>query len=360
MPNTVFFSWQADTPTREGRNFIERALECAVARISADTTVEEAQRELEVDRDTKGVPGSPPIVETIFGKIDGAAVFLPDLTFIGKRPDGRPTPNPNVLIAKDLEAALRLVLQSEEFKASLPKSPEPPKFVEREPLQGHGRFRAAGEPLGLVHHFGRPPDQVRLADGSVCWFRMIPTTEPGRTWSVAELEKQMHSPILSPVSRGWHRFNYVHGPDGYGIYAFLDDPNSAIALVFAFTTGEVWSIDAYWLRPRDNGQKLVPAHAEREVRQALVDYGNFLDRLGIKAPYKWTAGMEDLKGRHLYTPVPPNHIKFFQSHDGECLVDEVMESGPYSPGDSPTMTLKPFFSKLYESCGVSRQDWQDK
>jgi hypothetical protein len=98
MPNTVFFSWQADTPTREGRNFIERALERAVARISADTTVEEAQRELEVDRDTKGVPGSPPIVETIFGKIDGAAVFLPDLTFIGKRPDGRPTPNPNLLI----------------------------------------------------------------------------------------------------------------------------------------------------------------------------------------------------------------------------------------------------------------------
>lgn len=98
MPSTIFFSWQIDTPGREGRNFIERALERAVSRISKDESVEEAERELAVDRDTKGVAGSPPIVDTIFRKIDQAAVFVPDLTFIGNRPDGRPTPNPNVLI----------------------------------------------------------------------------------------------------------------------------------------------------------------------------------------------------------------------------------------------------------------------
>jgi hypothetical protein len=44
------------------------------------------------------VPGSPPIVETILRKIDNAAVFVPDLTFVGVRADNRPTPNPNVLI----------------------------------------------------------------------------------------------------------------------------------------------------------------------------------------------------------------------------------------------------------------------
>jgi hypothetical protein len=37
-------------------------------------------------------------VDTIFRKIDGTAIFVPDLTFVGKRADGRPTPNPNVLI----------------------------------------------------------------------------------------------------------------------------------------------------------------------------------------------------------------------------------------------------------------------
>jgi hypothetical protein len=51
-----------------------------------------------VDRDTQGVPGVPPIVDTIFTKIDAARIFVPDLTFVGKRIDGRPTPNPNVLV----------------------------------------------------------------------------------------------------------------------------------------------------------------------------------------------------------------------------------------------------------------------
>jgi hypothetical protein len=70
--------------------------------------------------------------------------------------------------------------------------------------------------------------------------------------------------------------------------------------------------------------------------------------------------MEDLKGRHLYRPAPPNRVRMFESHDGEGLVDEVMESGLYSPGDPIGQTLKPFFGKLYESCGVSRQPWQDE
>ena len=90
MPHKVFFSWQADRPTKEGRNLVERELERAIGRIGGDTTVEEAIRDLEIDRDTKGIPGSPPIVETIFRKIDAASVFVPDLTFIGTRPDGRP------------------------------------------------------------------------------------------------------------------------------------------------------------------------------------------------------------------------------------------------------------------------------
>jgi hypothetical protein len=99
MKTTVFFSWQTDTPAREGRNFIEKALKNAIKKIASDTDVEDAIREeLELDKDTLGVPGSPAIVDTILGKIDNATVFLPDLTFIGKRPDGRPTPNPNVLI----------------------------------------------------------------------------------------------------------------------------------------------------------------------------------------------------------------------------------------------------------------------
>ncbi len=284
MANTIFFSWQVDSETRGGRNLVERALERAAAKIGHDTEIEDAIRELTIDRDTKNVPGYPPIVDTIFRKIDAAAVFVPDLTFVGKRADGmRPTPNPNVLIeygwalkslghvrivpvmntaygeptveampfdmrhlrnpityecppdlsdderhkvreklSKELESAIRAVLESEEFRNSRPQTPEPPKFPEIQPLQGHGRFRAANEPIGLLRDFLGPPKQVRLADGPVCWLRMIPTIDPARTWSIAELEKSMYSPptIVHPLSHGSPAYDGVHGSDGYGSMRF--------------------------------------------------------------------------------------------------------------------------------------------
>ena len=98
---TVFLSWQTDRDSRTGRNLIETALERAISRIAKDINLFEPSRDggaLTLDRDTRDVAGSPPIAETIFGKIDSAAVFVPDLTFIGTRADRRPTPNPNVLI----------------------------------------------------------------------------------------------------------------------------------------------------------------------------------------------------------------------------------------------------------------------
>jgi hypothetical protein len=413
---TIFFSWQVDRETRSGRNFIERALERATSSIGRDMSIEDAIRDLKIDRDTKGVAGSPPIVDTIFKKIDDAAVFVPDLTFVGERPDGRPTPNPNVLIeygwalksrghgrvvpvmntaygeptaeampfdmrhlrnpityhcpadlddssrravreqlSKDIESAIRAVLDSDE-----PQPSEPRKFIEKQLADGKGRFRAAGDPLGLLRNFSGAPSKVQLAEGPICWFRMMPTIDPGRKWSVAELEKSMNAPLVLPVSRGWHGLDYLHGADGYGCFAPLEDRTCAMAVVFAFTTGEVWSIDAYWLRPLSDGRKLVPVYAEADFRLALVDYASLLQRLGVDHPYKWIIGMEGLKGRLLYTPTRPGYQKFFSTHDGECLVDEVIESGLYSPGDPPGSTLKPFFVRLYESCGLARQDWQNQ
>lgn len=211
---TVFFSWQSDTPSRNGRTFLENALRSAIGRIVADLDIEAAVRdELAFDRDTKGVPGQPAIVDTIFMKIDRAAVFVPDLTFVGLRAHTepqRPTPNPNVLIeygwalktlghgrivpvmnvaygspegeampfdmrhlrrpifydlpdggdkeavrkegerlSKVLERALRDVLASPEYAAILPKPPPPPRFPAAVPKGGQSRFRAPGEALGI-------------------------------------------------------------------------------------------------------------------------------------------------------------------------------------------------------------------
>jgi len=99
MGNTIFYSWQSDRPKNRCRNVIERALKDAIRRIAVDVQVEVAIRDgLELDRDTKNVPGSPPVFDTILEKIARSSVFVPDLTFVGNRSNGKPTPNPNVLI----------------------------------------------------------------------------------------------------------------------------------------------------------------------------------------------------------------------------------------------------------------------
>ncbi len=210
MALKIFFSWQSDTPSKEGRNLILRALETALASIAIDLNIEEALRELEVDRDTLDVPGTPPIVDTIFSKIENASIFIPDLTFVGTRTDGRPTPNPNVLIeygwalktlghgrmlpvmniafgrpdgdampfdmrhlrhpiqyecahgvdddvraaarsklAVMLKTAITAILMNNEPKGSLPEPPKEIPFVQHKALDGGGKFRSRGEALGI-------------------------------------------------------------------------------------------------------------------------------------------------------------------------------------------------------------------
>jgi len=105
---TVFYSWQSDSPSSLNRNFIEKALQEALERLHSDASLENALRDtlVELDKDTKGVAGSPPIAETILQKIEGCAVFVADITFVGQSKEGmknaagkpRQFPNPNVLI----------------------------------------------------------------------------------------------------------------------------------------------------------------------------------------------------------------------------------------------------------------------
>lgn len=105
---TVFYSWQSDTPSNLNRTFIEKALLEALKRLHSDATLENALRDttVELDKDTKGVAGSPPIAETILKKIDDCAVFVADVTFVGESKAAlcdaeekpRQFPNPNVML----------------------------------------------------------------------------------------------------------------------------------------------------------------------------------------------------------------------------------------------------------------------
>ena len=96
MINTVFYSWQSDLPNRTNRGFIQSALEKAVADLRSDdsTAVEPV-----IDRDTLGEPGAPDIAATILRKIDAISdAFVCDVSIASRPENGRPCPNPNVLV----------------------------------------------------------------------------------------------------------------------------------------------------------------------------------------------------------------------------------------------------------------------
>ena len=115
MAETIFYSWQSALPNATNRGFIEVALEKAVRSLRNDDSL---QVEPVIDRDTLGAPGTPDIAVTILNKIDGAQVFVGDVSIINSlnvNPDWelkmeanplanitssvmRPTPNPNVLV----------------------------------------------------------------------------------------------------------------------------------------------------------------------------------------------------------------------------------------------------------------------
>jgi hypothetical protein len=104
MRTPVFFSWQSDTPAESGQDVIRLALERATSHIAADLS---QPYRPEIDQDTRGVPGSPAMVEAILEKINSCAVFVADVTLSYRRQLDRPrsAPNPNVLL--ELGYALR-------------------------------------------------------------------------------------------------------------------------------------------------------------------------------------------------------------------------------------------------------------
>lgn len=95
----IFWSWQSDIDGKISRHFIKECLSSAVKELNEEIDLDER---IDIDHDTKGVPGTPSITETVFTKIKESNVFIADVTPISKitTKDGREKKimNPNVAI----------------------------------------------------------------------------------------------------------------------------------------------------------------------------------------------------------------------------------------------------------------------
>lgn len=105
VAETVFYSWQGDSPARFNRNFIEEAIKGALENVKVRTALDPSPRDPKLEKDTLNVPGSPAITDTILRKIDACSVFVADLTMVGQslaalgeEGPGKLFPNSNVVM----------------------------------------------------------------------------------------------------------------------------------------------------------------------------------------------------------------------------------------------------------------------
>jgi hypothetical protein len=408
---TVFYAWQSDTPERFNRHLIRVALDEAAKRISQDAAVAVQVR---IDSDTEGVPGQPPVTDTILKKIEGCDVFAPDVTFVATTKGGKLIPNPNVMtelgyalrakthsammfimntsfgppeklpfdmghvrhpiqynvaptakdaerrevrnkLSADIEKILRL-----QIEATKPPSPPPPPFIEVQPKDGPARFRPAGIPVGRrwdkMPFVAGSEQEVLLSAGPAVWLRLMPTVNPGKAWPAHDLHDhavQTGSLRLAPFV--YHNLNVLRAEDGIAICPLLTpDAGDTTSVAFVFNTGEIWSIDCTMLVYNAAGN--IP-YLEKLLIDRLQDYALLLSSLGINPPYRWIAGVTGVKDRRLEIPPAPGHMVMAGWHGPRCLSDTIVKEGIYDGSHSPAASLSPIFNAIFDSCGVPRPDY---
>jgi len=105
----VFWSWQSDHPGVVSRHLVHEALQLAVTSRNEELAFEEPEREVSLDRDRKGLPGSPDLASVILGKIRASDVFVADVTPVGSTAGEPPKKLMNSNVAIELGYALHTI-----------------------------------------------------------------------------------------------------------------------------------------------------------------------------------------------------------------------------------------------------------
>jgi len=415
MSKTIFFSWQLDTPGRCGRSFLKEVLEEVCVELAEEAIVNEALRDVEFDSDTRGVAGQPPVAETILKKIDAASVFIGDVTFTGKRVDGRPTPNPNVLIeygwaiksltyervicvmnsaygeptsvtlpfdlahlrrpiqynlppdaspetkrdekkriSRILKEAIALSLDTIQRQAASP----PPSFPAADAMDGPARFRKSGQHLGIKDGmFGMEAShKVFLQSGPSVWLRVMPTTNPNRVFDIPQLQSLLcrDNKFFLPPLASPSNYSYVRSADGFGIIRTSESEGSDPVMVngIAFAFVTGEIWSVETVFFKYTPGQIDEKRIEDSFSYSIEMYTQYLDALGLRGPYKWKAGVIGIEGYNLEYPEAPGYVRV--GPGPLCASDLIEDEGRIEVGQSGRKALIPFFKKIYDACGLAR------
>jgi hypothetical protein len=415
MSITLFYSWQSDLPNKVNRNFIEDALERAIKRLGSDNTIQEAMRDTDIvlDRDTKGVPGTPPIVDVIFNKIAQCDIFVPDVTFVGKSIMGRPIPNPNVLIEygwalrclshtrmlpimntaygepsetnmpfdmrhlrhpltyclkedttpeergkvkeqliKELEEAIKLMIPLVLEKTVS----EEPMYTGRPSTTDPSTFLQPGETFIETRPSSRGGDKrLDLPEGQRLFLRLIPATPLKEITSSRILLDWIVSGRLEPMQErasGWTRDRNRHGA-----YVCHHDNGRILYFTQLFMTGEIWGIDTDCIAKEDLmaqagvDRGFFPwVSVKKTFEGTLSNYLSFAQRtLQLSLPLTIKAGATKVEGYRMRAPSIPWSGSVVDQH---ITWESIIEDYTMEPHQ----ILRPFFNHVWEECGLERPD----
>jgi hypothetical protein len=387
-----------------------------------EPTERETRAAMHVDQDRKGISGSPDLARVILEKIEQSTVVVADVTSVGlirtqSEQQQKKVINPNVAI--ELGYALHaltdralLMVMNEYYggRADLPfdlqskagpimftldptadkqtiaaasrlltkrliEALEPfiaqrvdlirkqKQFPEAEAEDGPARFRPPGEPIGgrwdLTPIGNVTGQNVSLATGPATWLRLMPTSDPAKTWTARELRDASRTGqvVLEPFI--WSGLYMLRAADGIGYCNLLyQDDQETNSVAFIFETGEVWAVDTWLLGT--HASELFVDELEKHWTKRLKAYSTVLGRLGLGAPYRWVAGLTGVNRRRLQYPPPQGQMRFPDWQDPECLSEQIVIQGAYDPEQSAISALMPFFELIYHKCGLPRPDYLPK
>ena len=345
----VFWSWQSDHPGNVSRHFVREALEQAISELRQEPEIEEAARDVELDYDRKGVPGSPDLANVILEKIRGCAIFIADVTPVGTvaANQNKRLMNSNVAIElgyalsaltdrsllmvlnlehgshndlpfdlrhkagpityklsdgatkaeierqkANLVAALRVALR--EIVGSISPASRGGFDEAKASIDNPGRFFGQDEVLAR-----RGDQDFRCSGDGLVYIRVFPTAKQtllSRTEAMAAVQKGSLE-VLNDRASGWSREQ-----NKFGVLAFesLREESQILSATQLFKSQEIWGFDAYMLSYRD--KKGIPTGwHEYMIAHALHHYIKFgTSILGWSSSVVAEIGMTNVADYHLF------------------------------------------------------------
>lgn len=412
MPIKLFYSWQSDIINRINRSFIEDAIKKAINELSTEIQVENAPRDEEFlfDKDTKDIPGIPPIADTILKKITECSIFIPDLTFVGKTKKGRLLPNPNVLVeygwalkevghsrmipvmnsafgepsaqnlpfdmrhlryplsynlsedsnndqrtkqksglTKGFKSAIKLIIES----GTLVETGSALNIFQEVPSKHKpSLFTEKNETMPRAGRFNEF-ENLYIPEVQHIFLRLIPSTPVSPINNSKEALDLVRSGNLRPMSEG--SISWSSGRNKYGAYSFSDEETKITHLSQLFKNKEIWGIDSFCLDKnrimewsKVNFGYFPCVDFEQSFYQTLKNYLTFAkNTLNLPLPLKLIAGAIDVEGYRM-TPPPGMSFGGFERFAGNVVEQHLIYKTKIENYDEdPSVILIPYFVTVH-------------